>query len=64
MKKPLQDFKKGKFFLPDDRVAFIATSSHPFDGGVKDMKSFFDKKFFFPYPDYSTRKLLLENFLA
>ena len=64
MKKPLQDFKKLKFLYPEDRVAFIATSSRAFEGGTKDMKTFFDKKFFFPAPDYPTRKLLLEHFIT
>lgn len=57
------DFKKLKFLQPEDRVAFIATSTHPFDGSVKDMKNFFDKKFYFPYPSYGTIKLLIEKFV-
>ena len=63
MKKPLQDFKKGKFLTPEDRVVFVACSTHPYDGGMKDMKVFFDKKFYFPFPNYATRKLLFQHFL-
>lgn len=30
---------------------------------MKDFKAFFDKKFYFPYPDYATMKLLLKTFI-
>lgn len=77
MKKPLNDFKK-KFLLPEvdrmdgdkkikvvvpDRVAFIGCSNRPFEGSARDMKNFFEKKFYFPYPNYATRKLLFKHFI-
>ncbi|KRX02464.1 P-loop containing nucleoside triphosphate hydrolase [Pseudocohnilembus persalinus] len=77
MKKPLNDFKK-KFFLPEvikqegdkfvkaivpDKVAFIATTNRPYDCSAKDIKKFFDKKFYFPYPNYGTRLQLIRNFI-
>lgn len=63
MKKPLQDFKKLKFINPEDRIAFIGCSTHPYDGNVKDIKNFFDKKFYFPFQNYATRKLLFKHFI-
>lgn len=27
------------------------------------MRNFFDKKFYFPYPNYATRKLLFQHFV-
>ena len=79
MKKTLQEFKKKKFLSPKPdlkkygenftnffcypRVIFVGTSRNPYDGNVKDIKRFFDKFFYFPFPNYSDRKHLMSHFL-
>lgn len=78
MKKPLTEFKNKKFLFPEfekmegdkkikvtvpDRVMFIACSNKPYEGSAKDMKNFFEKKLYFPYPNYATRKLLFTRFV-
>lgn len=63
MKKPIQDFKKGKFLDAEDRVVFIGCSNRPWDCSPKDVKTFFEKKIYFPYPNYGTRMLLFKTFL-
>lgn len=64
MKKPIQDFKKGKFFDAEDRVAFVGCSNRPWECSPKDVKSFFDKKIYFPFPSYGTRMNLFKTFLS
>lgn len=63
MKKPINDMKKNKLWTKEDRIAVIAHSSKPYDGSMKEFKKVFDKKIYFPYPNYSTRKLMLQNFI-
>lgn len=41
----------------------IACSNKPYEASMKEMKKFFDKKIYFPYPNYSTRKLMLQSFI-
>ena len=55
LKKPLQDFKKAKYLEPTDRVVFIGCSNKPLECVLKDTRNFFEKKFFFPLPNYATR---------
>ena len=63
MKKPLQDFKKQKFIEPKDRVYVIACTSKPWETSSKECKAFFDKKYYFPYPNYGTRLNLFKNYV-
>lgn len=63
MKKFVVDMKKNKLWEKEDRIAVICHSNKPFEGSMKDMKKLFDKKIYFPYPNYSTRKLLLKHFI-
>lgn len=42
---------------------FIGCTNKPFDCSSRDIKVFFDKKFYFPCPNYATRKLLFKNFV-
>jgi hypothetical protein len=30
---------------------------------MKDTRNYFEKKFFFPYPNYGTRKFLFKDFI-
>lgn len=59
MKKAVVDMKKNKYWLKTDQVCVIGCSSKPYEAPVKDYVKLFDKKFYFPYPDYATRKLLI-----
>ena len=62
IKKALLSWKKG--FLKDDtRVIIVGCSSEPHEGAKKDMKSFWDKHIFFPFPDYSTRRVMWQRFI-
>jgi len=45
-------------------VIIIGTTKLPENGDVKDMKAFFDKFLYFPFPDYSSRVLLWKHFLT
>jgi hypothetical protein len=63
MKKPILDIKKNKLWDKNDRIAVIGCSNKPYDASLKEMKKIFDKKIFFPYPNYPTRKLMFQTFL-
>lgn len=63
MKKPLLDLKKNKLWAKTDRIAVIGCSNKPYEASLKDMKKLFDKKIYFPYPNYATRKLMLQSFV-
>jgi SpoVK/Ycf46/Vps4 family AAA+-type ATPase len=60
-----KEFKKRLNDLdPKDRVILIACTSKQHEAGakeMKDMKEFFDKSLFFPFPNYSTRKLVFKT---
>mmetsp|Transcript_22524 Transcript_22524/g.32908 ORF Transcript_22524/g.32908 Transcript_22524/m.32908 type:complete len:897 (-) Transcript_22524:73-2763(-) len=45
------------------RVIIIGTSKSPENGDVKDLKNFFDRFLFFPYPDYSSRVLVWRHYI-
>lgn len=62
--KPLKDFKKAKYITEVDRVAVIMNTYKPYDANVKEAKTYFDKKFYFPFPNYATRKLILQELIA
>ncbi len=57
------DMKKNKLWTKNDQIAVVACTNKPYDGNIKDMKKMFDKKMYFPYPNYATRKLLIKNFI-
>ncbi len=62
IKKALVSWKKG--FLKDDtRIIVLGCTSEPHEGNKKDMKTFFDKHIYFPFPDYSTRRVMWKNFI-
>jgi hypothetical protein len=80
MKKPILDFFKKKFFMPEfehfdpatkkktkytlyNRCVFIGCTNRPYDCNPKDVKAVYEKKFYFPYPNYATRKLLFRHFI-
>lgn len=62
IKKSIMRWKKG--WLKDDtRVTIIGCSNEPHEGSKKDFKKFFDKAIYFPFPDYTTRRLLWRSFI-
>jgi len=63
LKKPLQAFKKAKYLKEDDRVVFIGLTNKPHECNMKETKAFFERKVYFPFPNYSTRMMLFEQFI-
>lgn len=55
--------KKCKYLEPTDRVVVIGNTDKPGDANLRELKAFFEKKLYFPFPNYSTRKLLFETFV-
>lgn len=58
LKKPLQAFKKAKYLAKEDKVVVISCTAKPWQLNKKMIKSFSEKRVYFPFPDYGTRKLL------
>lgn len=52
-----------KHLTPQDRVLVIGCTSRPQFVNVPDVKKVFYKKFYFPFPDYSSRLLIIKNLL-
>ena len=59
--KPLMAYKKG--FKHTDRIIFVGTTSNPDKADKKEIKNFFDKFLFMPYPDYPSRLMLWRGFV-
>jgi hypothetical protein len=57
--------KKAKFFEPTDRIAIIGCSNkaNKNDFNLKEAKNYFEKKIFFPFPNYATRKDLFKSMI-
>lgn len=45
------------------RVIIIGTSKNPEGGDLKDLKNFFDRFLYFPYPDYASRVLIWKHYI-
>jgi len=54
---------KGKWITDETRITIIGCSSEPHEGGKKDFKKMFDKAIYFPFPDYTTRRLIWKTFI-
>ena len=52
-----------KFIDDKTRITIIGCTSDPQEGSKKEFKKFFDKQIYFPFPDYSTRRLMWRNFM-
>lgn len=61
-----KDFQlyKNQALDAEHRVVIIGTTKNPENGEVKDMKAFFDKILYMPYPDYASRVLIWKYYLA
>ena len=55
---------KNQALEAEHRVIIIGTSKSPENGDTKDLKGFFDKFLYMPYPDYASRVLIWKHYLA
>jgi len=62
MKKILPKWK-AKFMNDDTRVTIIACTSEVEEASKKEMKKFFDRAIYFPFPEYTTRRLMWKTFI-
>lgn len=62
LRKTLTKYKK-KVLKKEDRVAVIGCTNRPWEMNKKFIKLFAQKKFYFPFPNYATRKALFEHFM-
>lgn len=63
LKKPVVMLKKNnKLWSKNDQIAVIACSNKPYEASTKELKKLFDRKYYFPYPNYATRKLIFQQF--
>ena len=54
---------KPKWITDETRITIIGCTSEPQEGSKKDFKKFFDKAIYFPFPDYTTRRLMWRVFI-
>lgn len=54
---------KSKWIDDKTRITILGCTSHPEEGSKKEFKKFFEKQIYFPFPDYSTRRLMWRNFM-
>jgi SpoVK/Ycf46/Vps4 family AAA+-type ATPase len=54
---------KNQALGPEHRVIVIGTTKKPEDGDTKDMRGFFDRFLYLPYPDYASRCLIWRHYL-
>jgi len=45
------------------RITIIGNTNEPEAGSKKDFIKFFDKAIYFPFPDYTTRRLMWRSFI-
>lgn len=54
---------KAKWITDETQITVIGCSSEPGEGSKKDFKKFFDKSIYFPFPDYTTRRMMWKSFI-
>jgi len=62
IKKPFAKWRT-KFLDDKTRVTIIGCTCDPESASKKDFKKFFDFAIYFPFPDYSTRRLMWKTFI-
>ena len=62
IKKALKKWKP-KWINDETRITLIGCTSEPHEGSKKEFKKFFDKALYFPFPDYTTRRLMWSLFI-
>jgi len=55
---------RAKWITEDTRITVIGCTSEPHEGNKKDFRKFFDKAIYFPFPDYTTRRLMWKTFIS
>ena len=55
---------RSKWITEDTRITIIACTNEPQEGNKKKFKKFFDKAIYFPFPDYTTRRLMWKTFIS
>ena len=53
-----------KWITDETRITIVACTSEPQEGNKKKFKKFFDKAIYFPFPDYTTRRLMWKTFIT
>jgi SpoVK/Ycf46/Vps4 family AAA+-type ATPase len=53
-----------KWITDETRITIVACTSEPHEGNKKKFKKFFDKTIYFPFPDYTTRRLMWKTFIT
>lgn len=54
---------KDKFITEKNRITIIGCTNDPESGSKKEFKKQFDKSIYFPFPDYTTRRLMWKTFI-
>ena len=62
IKKALAKWRT-KWVTDETRITIIGCTSQPHEGSKKEFKKFFDKAIYFPFPDYTTRRLMWKVFI-
>ena len=62
IKKALGKWKP-KWITDETRITIVGCTSEPHEGSKKEFKKFFDKAIYFPFPDYTTRRLMWKVFI-
>ena len=62
IKKTLTKWK-AKWITEETRITIIGCSSEPTEGNKKEFRKFFDKAIYFPFPDYTTRRMMWKQFV-
>ena len=55
---------RAKFITDETRITIVACTSEPHEGNKKEFRKFFDKAIYFPFPDYTTRRLMWKTFIT
>ena len=62
IKKALKKWRP-KWIDDETRITIIGCTSEPHEGSKKEFKKFFDRSVYFPFPDYTTRRLMWKVFI-
>lgn len=54
---------RAKWITDETRITVIGCTSLPMEGSKKDFKKFFDRSVYFPFPDYTTCRMLWKTFI-
>jgi len=62
IKKALTKWR-AKWINDETRITIIGCTSEPHNGSKKEFKKFFDRSIYFPFPDYTTSRLMWKTFI-